>query len=125
MQRENIEKLEKITGKIEGLYREITLLAKKSSTDGLNAFKLKLVNGALITANGILGDEHRPVDGFAEFDADDVPSNSDVTVVLAIYLEELERYRGDLVQYEHGIPYYTFVDGTKLRAAPPKRLRGK
>ncbi len=125
MDREDIEQLEKVTGKIEGLYREITLLAKKSSTDGLNAFKLRLVNGALATANEILGNVHQPVEGFTEFDFDDVPSNSDVTVVLAIYLEELERYRGDLVKFEHGIPYYTFNDGTKLRAANPKRLRGK
>lgn len=125
MNREDIEQLEKVTGKIEGLHREITLLAKKSSTDGLNTFKLRLLNGALAAANEILGDEHQPVEGFTQFDADDVPSNSDATVVLAIYLEELERYRSDLLKFSSGTHWYAFDDGTKLRAAQPKRLKGK
>lgn len=125
MDREQIEQLEKVTGKIEGLHREITLLAKKSSTDGLNNFKLGLVNGALSAANEILDDEHQPLDGFSQFDADDVPSNSDITVVLAIYLEELERYRSNLLTASAGMHWYVFEDGTRLRAAEPKRLRGK
>ena len=82
MDREDIEKLEKVTGKLEGLHREISLLAKKSTSDGLNVFKLNLVNGALSAANEILGEEHRPVEGFSQFDSDDVPSNSDAAVVL-------------------------------------------
>ncbi len=125
MNREEIEQLEKVTGKIEGLHREITLLAKKSSTDGLNTFKLNLTNSALAAANKILGDKHQPVDGFTEFNADDIPSNSDATVVLAIYLEELERYRSDLLTFSSGRYWYEFEDGTKLRAAQPKRLKGK
>jgi hypothetical protein len=125
MNREEIERLEKVTGKIEGLHREITLLAKKSSTDGLNNFKLRLVNGALAAANEILGDEHQPLEGFTEFEADDVPSNSDITVVLTIYLEELERYRSDLLTSSAGFHWYVFEDGTRLRAAEPKRLKVK
>lgn len=125
MKREEIESLEKVSGKLEGLHREISILAKKSANDGLNPFKLKLVNGALSSANDILGEEHQPVEGFLQFEADDVPSNSDVTVVLAIYLEELERYRSDLLKVSNGIHWYEFEDGTKLRAAQPKRLKDK
>lgn len=125
MNREDIEQLEKVTGKLEGLHREITLLARKSSKDALNTFKLKLVNSALAAANEILGDEHQPVKGFTQFDVDDVPSNSDATVVLAIYLEELERYRSDLLTFAGGSHWYVFDDGTKLRAAQTKRLKGK
>lgn len=125
MKQEDVERLEKVTGKIEGLHREISLLVKKSSTDGLNAFKLRLVNGALADANALLGEDHLPVQGFAQFDPDDVPSNSDATVVLAIYLEELERYRSDQLTVSGGAYWYVFDDGTKLRAAQPKRLKGK
>jgi hypothetical protein len=125
MQREDIERLEKISGKLEGLHREISLLARKSSNDGLNTFKLNLVNGALASANAILGEEHQPVNGFSQFDEDDVPSNSDATVVLAIYLEEIERYRSDLLKSSSGVHWYEFEDGTKLRAAQPKRMKGK
>lgn len=125
MDRTEIEQLEKVTGKLEGLHREISLLAKKSSTDGLNNFKLKLLNGALAAANEILLDDHRPIAGFEQFNADDVPSNSDATVVLTVYLEELERYRSDLLTLFGGVYWYAFDDGSKLRAARPKRLSGK
>lgn len=103
----------------------ISLLAKKSSNNGLKPFKLKLVNGALTSANEILGEEHQPVEGFSQFDADDAPSNSDATVILAIYLEELERYRSALLKFSGGIHWYEFEDGTKLRAAQPNILKVK
>lgn len=125
MHRAEIEQLEKVTGKPEGLHREISLLAKKSMSDGLNSFKLKLLNGALAAANNILEDEYRPIEDFEQFDSDDIPSNSDATVVLAVYLEELERYRSDLLIQSSGVYWYDFSDGTKLRAAAPKRLKGK
>ena len=122
MEREHIDELEKVTGKLVGLHKEISLLAKKSSTDGLNTFKLKLLNNALALANKLLGTDSQPVEGFTQFDPDDVPSNSDATVVLAMYLEEIERYRSNLLTMKGGMYWYMFSDGEKLKAAPPKRL---
>lgn len=125
MTRDDIEQLEKVTGKLEGLHQEISLLTKKSSNDAINVFKLNLVNGALAAANKILGAGHLPIDEFSQFDSDDLPSNSDVTVILAIYLEELERYRSSLLTLSSGQYWFKFEDGTQLRAALPKRLKVK
>lgn len=105
MKREDVELFEKVNGQVEGLHREISLLAKKSSNDGLNAFKLKMLNAALAAANAILEETYRPIDGFEQFDLDDVPSNSDATVVLTAYLEELERWRADHIRNTHGAWY--------------------
>lgn len=125
MKREDVETLEKVTGQLEGLHREISLLAKKSSNDGLNNFKLKMLNAALTSANSILAETYKPIEGFNLFDIDDVPSNSDATVVLTAYLEELERYRADSISVSGGAWRYTLEDGTSVRAASPKKLKEK
>lgn len=123
MRREDVENLEKVTGQLEGLHREISLLAKKSPNDGLNIFKLKMLNSALTAAGAILAEAYKPIEGFDLFDLDDVPSNSDATVVLTAYLEELERYRADSISVSGGTWRYPLDDGTFVRAAAPKKLR--
>ncbi|MGI3168695.1 hypothetical protein ACRARG_06060 [Pseudooceanicola sp. C21-150M6] len=126
MQRSDVETLEKVSGQIQGLHREISLLAKKSNNDGLNVFKLRMLNAALTSANAILAQGYKPIDGFEEFDLDDVPSNSDATLVLTAYLEELERYRADNIVQVMGDHWkYVLNDGEYIRAAPPKKIRAK
>jgi hypothetical protein len=123
MIRKDVEDLEKVTGQLEGMHREISLLAKKSSTDGLNKFKLNMLNSALSSANKIMGNAYKPIDGFDVFDLDDVPSNSDATIVLAIYLEELERYRADNIVQMHMKKWkYVLQDEELIIISPPKKL---
>jgi hypothetical protein len=123
--REQIEALEKISGQIEGLHRELTALARKSPNDAVNKFKLKFLNGALSDANAVLGDVYRPLEGFERFDDDDLPSNSDVTFILAQYLEELERLRADNIKIEMGKWVYKLSGSEKIRTAPPKKISEK
>lgn len=125
MKKEDVERFEKVNGQIEGLHREISLLAKKSSNDGLNAFKLKMLNAALASANTILDKAYKPIDGFEKFDLDDVPSNSDATIVLTAYLEELERWRADHLTQIHSSWYFILDDGTQIRSTMPKKLQAK
>ncbi len=131
MKRADVESLEKITGQLEGLHREISLLAKKSSSDGLNVFKLKILNAALASANAILANAYKPIEGFDQFNLDDVPSNSDATMVLATYLEELERYRADNITHVLGSylgpEHWKYVMGGSetIKTAPPKKIKAK
>lgn len=125
MNRLDVEKLEKATGQLEGLHKEICLLAKKSANDGLNIFKLRILNSALIAANEILGIGYKPIEGFDQFDLDDLPSNSDATMVLTAYLEELERYRADNIAQVTGSHWkYILENGEHIRTAPPKKIKG-
>jgi hypothetical protein len=39
--------VEKIIGQLEGLHDEMSTMAKKSTNDGINAFKLSFVNATL------------------------------------------------------------------------------
>lgn len=122
----DVEKLEKIMGQIEGLHREISALAKKSPNDGLNEFKLKFVNSALAQANDFLGNNYKPLDGFEQFDTDELPTNSDVTFILASYLEEVERMRADNIKIFSGWWSYILSDSDEtIRTAPPKKIKEK
>ena len=127
MKHADVEKLEKIMGQIEGLHREVSALAKKAPNDGLNTFKLKFVNLALANANGLLGKNYKPMDGFEQFDADELPTNSDVTFILASYLEEIERMRADNIKvwFENDWIYVLSDSDGKIRTAPPKKIKEK
>lgn len=124
---QQVEKLEKISGQMDGLHKEITTLVKKSPNDGLNNFKLKFVNAVLAEANDILGPTHKPLADFDQFDADDVPTTSDVAFILGQYIEELERKRADNIRREP-LGYWEYrIEGSSavVRTAPPKKIQEK
>src|SRR5688500_8553446 len=89
----NIQEYKKILNQLEGLHEEISNLAKKSYTDAINLFKLKMVNQVLVKANLILGKSYIPFSDFSTFDEDEVPTNSDVTLVLSQYINCMESLR--------------------------------
>ncbi|RWM98975.1 MAG: hypothetical protein EOR86_04955 [Mesorhizobium sp.] len=121
----DVERLEKVIGQLQGAHSEISLLAKKSPNDSLNKFKLNLINKVLESANQVLGEKYSPFPDFTQFDADDVPTTSDVTMVLSQYMEEAERYRSDNVVNDYGWKYV--VDGkvTEIPAGPPSKVGRK
>jgi hypothetical protein len=125
---EDIGKLEKLIGQLNGLYAELTLLAKKSPNDGLNVFKLKVVNGILLNANGVLPEDYRPIDGFDSFDEQAIPTNSDAALVLAQYLEQVERFRSaNLVRDDRNHRWVYLIDGapSAIGAKPPTKVGGQ
>jgi hypothetical protein len=123
---EEVEKLEKVSGQMNGLHREISALARKAPNDGVNKFKLKFINAALTEANLVLGDQYRPFEEFEQFDFDELPSNSDVAFVIGQYIEELERKRADNLKRERGLWMYNLSDShEEIRTAPPKKLSEK
>jgi hypothetical protein len=123
--REDIDKLERLIGLLEGVHSEFSALSKKSPTDGVNKFKLKLVNEVVREANGFLGDTYRPSVGFEEFNVDDVPSNSDVSFVIALYLQAVERFRADHLIQEHGLWYFNTTKADRVRSGAPAKVQHK
>jgi hypothetical protein len=125
--RENADKLEKLVGQLQGIHSEVSALAKKSSSDAVNDFKLKIANAVLRQCNEILGEEYRPIGSFDQFDADLVPSNSDVTFVASMYLQALEKLRSDNIKQEFGTANWTYDlpkgSGKSMLAAPPAKLK--
>jgi hypothetical protein len=126
MKLEDVEKLEKVAGQMDGLHKEISALTRKSPNDALNRFKLKFVNAAIAEANSILGKDYMPFAEFVEFDADDIPSNSDVAFIIGQYIEELERKRSDNIKRDAGMWIYKLSNSQEwIRTAPPKKINEK
>ncbi|OOY22614.1 hypothetical protein BMI91_18315 [Thioclava sediminum] len=124
--KEDVERLEKLVGQLQGLYAEIGTLAKKSPNDAVNPFKLKLINRVLAMGNEVLGDKYKPFEEFDQFDADDAPSTSDVTMVISQYMEEAERFRSDNVRYAHGVwKYVVNGEASEIRSGPPTKIGRK
>jgi hypothetical protein len=122
---EDVKNLEKLIGQLEGLHVEISQLAKKSPNDGLNLFKLKFVNKVLSSGNEILADRYRPFDDFDVFDESALPTNSDVTMILALYMEQAERFRSDNVVMSSGRWVY-IINGepSRISARLPTKIGG-
>ncbi len=128
--KEDVERLEKLVGQLQGLYAEIGALAKKSPNDAVNAFKLKLINRVLFIGNGVLGGKYKPFEDFDHFDADDAPSTSDVTMVIAQYMEEAERFRSDnvvrsVVNGYSGWYYVVHGKASDISSGPPTKIGRK
>lgn len=128
--KEDIERLEKLVGQLQGLYAEIGALAKKNPKDAVNPFKLKLINRVLAMGNEVLGDKYRPFEEFEQFDSDDVPSTSDVTMVIAQYMEETERFRSDNVVHslKDGSYAWRYVikgKSSDIQSGPPTKIGRK
>ena len=120
-----IENFEKLVIQLNGAYEEIAVLSKKSPNEALNTFKLRLVNTLLGQSNQLLGSSHRPFSDFALFEEDDVPTNSDVVLILSQYLEALERLKLDNVDRVDGDWVWKASDNRKpydrIKTVAPKR----
>ncbi len=123
--RQDVEKLEKTIGQLQGAHTETSQLSKKSPNDSLNKFKLNLINKVVALANEVLGESYRPFADFEQFDPDDVPTTSDVTMVLSQYLEEAERYRSDSITYDMGWKYVVNGKTSDIPAGPPSKVGRK
>jgi hypothetical protein len=126
MTEEEVNKFEKIQGQIEGLYTEIGTLSKKSPNDALNKFKLKFINQLLVLANGFLIDDYKPLEGFEKFEDDEIPTNSDVTIILEQYLNCFEKLRSDNIIGISGYWYWKINEkASTIRTVKPQKLKEK
>jgi len=112
MNEENAILFDKIEDQIESMYSEIGLLSKKKPDGPTNKFKLKLINKLLKDANLLLGDEYIPFDDFQEFEEDNLPTASDVVMILSQYLKGMNKLRFDNTKYYQGY-YYWVLEGEK------------
>lgn len=124
MKRADIDAFEKLVGQLAGLHQEISLLAKKAPSDAVNKFKLKFINRILLQVNKLLGDQYRPFPDFEAFSDEELPSNSDVTFIIAQYIECAEKLRADNIQTSSIGRWVWKVDddSTEIRTASPKKI---
>lgn len=108
---------------LQGLHIEISILAKKAPNDGRNLFKLKLVNNILAKGNSILTGHYKPLENFVTFDESALPTNSDVTIVLALY-RQAERFRSNnMVHHDYKWKYLVNGAASGIEGRPPTMIR--
>lgn len=108
-----VHEYERLTSQLKAFYDEISLLSKKSPDGAMNKFKLKFINDVLKKATELLG-EHRPFAEFEVFDEADVPTTSDVGVMLSQYLNGMDRFqKGHTYQSSMNYKWYWRLAGDK------------
>jgi len=125
LKRTQIDELEKLIGQLEGFYKELVVLSKKSPNNAVNTFKLRFVNITLKNCNAFLCKKYKPFDDFNQFDIEDVPSNSDLTFIIAQYMQAMEKFRSDnIYDYSHNVWCYRIEDSDEqIRTAPPTKIK--
>ena len=107
-----IGEFSKLQMQVSNILKQFTELSKKKADGAVNKFKLKLVNELLTTANRIMPKERRPFPDFETFDEDELPSNSDVVVILSQYLSCIGKFEHEN-QYRDGSYRYWIIRGKK------------
>jgi hypothetical protein len=126
LKRDQVDELEKLIGQLQAIHAELSALAKKSPADGVNPFKLQFINRTLKSCNELLGKKYKPFEEFEDFNADDVPSNSDVTFIISQYMQATEKIRADNIHQEDYDEnwYYTVSGGGKsIQTGPPAKIQ--
>ena len=112
MKREDVNAFAIANSQLVEMYNEISVMSKKKPNDSINLFKLKFINKIISDANSIMGIEHKPFSDFELFDEDDLPNNSDITVMFSQYLNAMEKFRCDNIENDYS-GWYWVIDGRK------------
>jgi hypothetical protein len=127
MQLSDVDFYETVQSQITQLYNELVVMAKSKPDNPINKFKLKIINEKLQHANTILTDAFKPLANFTLFDESDLPTNSDVVIVLSQYLDGLETWRSAHIEYnltDH--QWYWAIEGKRTAVAqPPTKFKRK
>jgi len=111
MKQEDIEIFYKAWDQLNVTITEISELSKKKPNDAANNFKLKYINKILEDVNRLLGDTLKPFPDFTVFDEDDLPTNSDISLILAQYESSLYDFFLKNTATLGGIQRYWLING--------------
>jgi hypothetical protein len=125
MKAKDVDFFEKVKAQLHQLYNEVSVLSKSKPDNPLNKFKLSFINEKLGEANTILTGDFKPFKDFELLDVDELPSNSDVVMVLSQYLDCLEAWRSANI---HRVDYswHWKIEGKEeIATEEPSRYRKK
>lgn len=124
MKEKDVDFFEMVKAHLQQLQKEVGALSKAKPDNPINKFKLGFINEKIGQANLILVGEFKPFKTFELFDEDDLPTNSDVVMVLSQYLDCLEAWRSANVCIVNYVWRWNIAD-KNITAQPPTRHRIK
>ncbi|MBE0672764.1 MAG: hypothetical protein IH588_19475 [Anaerolineales bacterium] len=110
-----IETLIKLMIQLQEILKDFAELSKKKPNDQVNKFKLRLVNQVLETANEIIDEKNKPFADFTVFDENDLPSNSDVVLILTQYSACLQKFRKENIAMDDAHDRYWIINGKRSK----------
>jgi len=113
MKKEDVNQFITTFNQMRTLYDEIFSLAQKKPNDSINKFKLNLINRVLSNSNHLLQDAFKPFPDFNLFDESEMPSNSDVKIMLSQYLDSMERFRSKNIKKSFNQDWVWIIDNDK------------
>ncbi|SRR5713101_4281917 len=122
MKASDVNFFEKVKAQLRQLQNEVSALSKSKPDNPINKFKLGFINEKLVEANTILTGDFLPFKDFTVFDVDNVPTNSDVVMILSQYLDCLEAWRCANIHYSD-YTWYWNVSGESITTEKPSRYR--
>jgi hypothetical protein len=105
MKANDVNFFERVQAQVQQLHGEISVLSKSKPDNPINKFKLKFINEKLGEANTILTGDFKPFKDFNQFEEENLPTNSDVVMILSQHLDCLEAWRSAHIhelRYKHG-----------------------
>ncbi len=93
--KEEVEAFLKVLLQAMEVLKDFLELSKKKPNDAVNKFKLGFVNTILEQANSILVNGNKPFASFNTFSEEDIPTNSDVVLILSQYVGCLKKFGRD------------------------------
>jgi hypothetical protein len=117
---EEVESFRRMAAQLEALHQEISAASKKGPDKAVSAFKVKYANLILREAWEVLG-ASAPSVGFFEFDADELPTASDVSLIVAQFVECAEKIRCENIgrNPNNGVWYWRTNHQTTNIVTPP------
>lgn len=119
---EDIQDFERIQSQLRSLHEELGLLSKKTPNDSVNIFKLKLINSIISQANNFFDKRNLPFDDFNQFDIEEMPSNSDVVLILGQYINCMDEGKIEYIRKKFGRWYWCLdKKETEIITSEPKK----
>ncbi|AKB44463.1 hypothetical protein [Methanosarcina vacuolata] len=111
MKEEDVDFFITVNAQLFDMHKEISEMSKKKPDNAINKFKLTYINKIVENANKILGENFKPFNDFELFDEDDLPTNSDITIMLSQYQNAMEKFRCNNIMEGYGRNWVWVVDG--------------
>jgi hypothetical protein len=122
MKATDVNFFEKVKAQLGQLRSEVSALSKSKPDNPINKFKLGFINEKLAEANTILTGEFTPFKDFTVFDVENLPTNSDVVMILSQYLDGLEAWRCANIHYSE-YEWQWNVNEERITTEQPSRYR--
>ena len=111
---------DKLEYRLNSVFIEFDKLSKKKPDDVINPYKLKIINSLLSETNNLFDKGDIPIDKFTLFEDSELPTYSDIVIVLTQFLEKLDYFRFRNIISDFSGVYWILDDGERIKTKGSK-----